>query len=79
MWHAPGDAPIPEQKREGESLMASDFLTSEWGPLCDNEEGYAILCNYSPNTFTNSNGITRPVFSSELQKIVMAILVTMTY
>jgi len=40
---------------------------------------YTVLCNYSPNTFTNSNGITRPVFSSELQKIVMAILVTMTY
>jgi hypothetical protein len=44
-WHPPGVTPTPERKRKGESLMVSDFLTSEWGPLRDDEE-YALLCTH---------------------------------
>ena len=38
-WHAPSSKPTPEGKHEGESLMVSDFLSPEWGPLRDDEEG----------------------------------------
>jgi hypothetical protein len=50
-WHAPGVTPTPEQKREGESLMVSDFLTSEWGPLHDDEE-YALLSTHQIHSIT---------------------------
>ena len=43
IWNPPESKPIPERKREGESLMVSDFLTAEWGPLRDKDEGCVML------------------------------------
>ena len=37
-WNAPGQKAVPERKREGESLMVSDFLTTDWGRLRDGDE-----------------------------------------
>ena len=37
-WIHQKTKPMPEHKHEGQSLMVSDFLTSEWGYLKDDEE-----------------------------------------
>jgi hypothetical protein len=34
-WAHPDKAATPKQKGEGQSIMVSDFLTVEWGRLCD--------------------------------------------
>ena len=34
-WEHKSDKPVPLKKGEGSSLMASDFLTMEWGRLWD--------------------------------------------
>jgi hypothetical protein len=35
-WSHQDSRPAPKPKGEGQSLMVSDFLTTEWGRLCDN-------------------------------------------
>ena len=37
-WTHKSEKSTPERKGEGPSLMVSDFLTSEWGRLRDDEE-----------------------------------------
>ena len=37
-WTHESNKPTPHQKGDGQSIMVSDFLTSEWGCLCDGEE-----------------------------------------
>ena len=37
-WAHASTKATPRQKGDGQSLMVSDFLTSEWGHLCDGEE-----------------------------------------
>ena len=36
-WGHNNSAPAPKPKGEGQSLMVSDFLTMEWGCLCDGD------------------------------------------
>jgi hypothetical protein len=36
-WSHQDSHPSPKPKGEGQSLMVSDFLTAEWGCLCDSE------------------------------------------
>jgi len=38
-WTHASTKATPRQKGDGQSIMVSDFLTSEWGRLCDDEEG----------------------------------------
>ncbi len=37
-WAHKSDKPTPQPKGDGQSLMVSDFLTADWGCLCDGEE-----------------------------------------
>jgi len=37
-WAHKSDKPTPQPKGDGQSLMVSDFLTADWGRLCDGEE-----------------------------------------
>jgi hypothetical protein len=37
-WVHEHGKPVAEKKGEGQSIMASDFLTPEWGPLTDGDE-----------------------------------------
>ncbi|KAH8980000.1 hypothetical protein EDB92DRAFT_1954391 [Lactarius akahatsu] len=37
-WAHKGDKPTPQPKGNGQSLMVSDFLTADWGRLCDGKE-----------------------------------------
>ena len=37
-WAHASNKATPRQKGDGQSIMVSDFLTSEWGHLCDGEE-----------------------------------------
>lgn len=37
-WAHASTKATPHQKGDGQSIMVSDFLTSEWGRLCDGEE-----------------------------------------
>ena len=37
-WVASTSKPTPLPKGDGQSIMVSDFLTSEWGRLCDHDE-----------------------------------------
>ena len=37
-WSHKDDKAVPQAKGEGQSLMISDFLTSEWGRLVDGDE-----------------------------------------
>ena len=36
-WGCPGQNVTPRPKGEDLTLMVSDFLTADWGPLCDND------------------------------------------
>lgn len=38
LWTHTSEKAVPERKGEGRAFMISDFLTSEWGRLRDNEE-----------------------------------------
>ena len=38
LWAHDSQKPTPRPKGEGQTIMVSDFLTSEWGPLRDGEE-----------------------------------------
>jgi hypothetical protein len=44
-WIASTSQPTPLPKGDGQSIMVSDFLTSEWGHLChfDEDEGHLEL------------------------------------
>ncbi len=37
-WSHKGDKPTPSPKGDGQSVMVSDFLTADWGRLCDGDE-----------------------------------------
>jgi len=37
-WTHSSDKPTPKPKGDGQSIMVSDFLTSEWGHLQDDDE-----------------------------------------
>ncbi|KAH9014045.1 hypothetical protein EDB85DRAFT_2157659 [Lactarius pseudohatsudake] len=37
-WTHGSNKPTPRQKGDGQSIMVSDFLTSEWGRLCDDPD-----------------------------------------
>ena len=37
-WSHADKTPTPKAKGDGQSIMVSDFLTLEWGRLCDNNE-----------------------------------------
>jgi hypothetical protein len=37
-WAQKTSRPVPQPKGDGQSIMISDFLTSEWGPLRDGSE-----------------------------------------
>jgi hypothetical protein len=41
-WTQKNSRPTPQPKGEGQSIMISDFLTSEWGRLCDGDESVSI-------------------------------------
>ena len=46
-WNCENSWPVPKPKGEGQSLMVSDFLTAEWGCLCDDIRSflfYFFLC-----------------------------------
>ena len=45
-WAHKGDKPTPQPKGDGQSLMVSDFLTSDWGRLCDGEGGMKESVNF---------------------------------
>jgi hypothetical protein len=45
-WAQKTSRPMPQPKGEGQSIMISDFLTSEWGCLCDGDE--SVHCHLSP-------------------------------
>ena len=45
-WAHKGDKPTPQPKGDGQSLMASGFLTSDWGHLCDGEGGMKESVNF---------------------------------
>jgi hypothetical protein len=38
MWAPTTDRPTPQPKGDGQSIMVLDFLTSEWGRLCNGNE-----------------------------------------
>ena len=42
-WAHESTKATPRQKGDGQSLMVSDFLTSEWGRLCDGEKFVGFL------------------------------------
>jgi hypothetical protein len=48
-WSHQDSRPAPKPKGEGQSLMVSDFLTAEWGHLCDSERCssffFFLLCS----------------------------------
>jgi hypothetical protein len=46
-WQNTKAVPKPERKGEGESLMVSEFLTSEWGRLIDQDGECVPLCSLS--------------------------------
>ena len=46
-WTHASTKATPRQKGDGQSIMVSDFLTSEWGHLCD-EEGSVIFPHMWP-------------------------------
>ena len=42
-WAHKGNKPTPQSIGDGQSLLVSDFLTSDWGCLCDSEgEKYEV-------------------------------------
>ena len=46
-WNCENSRPVPKPKGEGQSLMVSNFLTAEWGRLCDDIRSflfYFFLC-----------------------------------
>ena len=51
MWGEKTSWPAPQPKGEGQSIMTSDFLTSEWGHLRDGNE--SIASPSFPFLFTN--------------------------
>ncbi|KAH8986707.1 hypothetical protein EDB92DRAFT_1787601, partial [Lactarius akahatsu] len=42
-WAHKGDKPTPQPKGNGQSLMVSDFLTADWGHLCDGKDREARI------------------------------------
>ena len=42
-WVHESTKATPRQKGDGQSLMVSDFITSEWGRLCDGEKFVGFL------------------------------------
>jgi hypothetical protein len=70
-WIAPGDKPAPIRKGEGPSLMVSDFLTTEWGRLVDDDGKYVLT--WLPITPPVSDHLSeRLECSSKLARTVMA-------
>jgi hypothetical protein len=48
-WSHQDSQQAPKPKGEGQSLMVSDFLTTEWGRLCDNNRCVLLLIpHYTP-------------------------------
>ncbi|KIJ51597.1 hypothetical protein M422DRAFT_243892 [Sphaerobolus stellatus SS14] len=48
-WTHSSDKAVPQPKGEGQSLMISDFLTSEWGHLVDGDEEACIIFKAGKN------------------------------
>ncbi|KIJ33502.1 hypothetical protein M422DRAFT_264432 [Sphaerobolus stellatus SS14] len=48
-WTHSSDKAVPQPKGEGQSLMISDFLTSEWGHLVDGDEEARIIFKAGKN------------------------------
>ncbi len=44
-WSHKSDKPTPSSKGDGQSVMVSEFLTSDWGRLCDGDEFVSFLFN----------------------------------
>ena len=71
VWAQTTSWPTPQPKGEGQPIMISDFLTSEWGCLRD---GHEFVCHLPPLPFTNLS-LGKPKLSSRLARIRMVILV----
>jgi len=42
-WSHKSDKPTPSSKGDGQSVMVSEFLISDWGRLCDGDEFVSFL------------------------------------
>ena len=51
-WGCPGGNNTPKPKGEGASLMVSDFLTADWGRLCDANRCVFFSLSLSTNSLT---------------------------
>jgi hypothetical protein len=48
VWAQKTSRPTPQPKGDGQSIIVSDFLTSEWGCLCDGNESVSHRSHLSP-------------------------------
>jgi hypothetical protein len=48
VWAQKTSQPTPQPKGDGQSIIVSDFLTSEWGRLCDGNESVSHRSHLSP-------------------------------
>jgi hypothetical protein len=51
VWTQKTSRPVPQPKGDGQSLMVSDFLTSEWGPLRDGDQFVNHHLSSLPSSF----------------------------
>ena len=76
IWQHASKKGAPKPKGKGQSIMVSDFLTMEWGHLCDDTECaisfilFLIFTNLLPE---------KHAFSSKLESNVMVGLALMNY
>ena len=74
VWAQETSRPTPQPKGDGQSIMVSDFLTSEWGRLRDGDE--CVHCPFPPFFFTYLSSGRRGL-SSRPARIEMGTLVPM--
>ena len=46
-WACKGKDVVPSPKGEGLTLMVLDFLTADWGPLCDDDRCTLLVFSFS--------------------------------
>ena len=61
-WDRKGSSKTPKPKGEGQSLMVSDFLTTDWGRLCDGDRCAlsSIFSLTAHISFSNARVIFKP-------------------
>jgi hypothetical protein len=68
-WGCPGKNVTPKPKGEGLTLMVSNFLTADWGPLHDDDR--CIVTPFFTLTFSHSCTV-KPRYCSGLARTGMA-------